>query len=1045
MEIVPCQRGGRQSPSGSDDSGVHLPTHWKKPRRIREASTRSTGKDSNAATTTPTILFQRDSLPCAAAGVVSSMDGQGLEAATCVTPLPFPTLYIFPKNSEGFDVWPVHRGPGIACKQTGQLLLNTRFTLLAIESKWGRLRLSGGTEGWSPLEYRGRSYLVPFVTELHGNLKQLRRQPSSPKGPPEFVACNTQADPRASVNAGPVRVNSGSKLLGYFFGTREDDTLEHKRQRRGRSGGKSQRRVRSGEYPAGARAGVVARRHSQPMRNYGRDKESDCSDAVPYRKLNGMLPLPAPPVKKLVALQSLLPGSAAGLDENSLRPTRYSWERMRGRAHDEFVAILETRRDELRAMNLETDRAALAEWLELLKERDIILRYKFKTRVVSQSDVRKPRSLSFLASSAVGTTLTDFDTKQSSPEEYGAPQAFVSGHGSVDSTTSDSSLVKQNRRRSNSFISRTSDAPVSRSTLIGQDIVDKSSRSALPVHKGTPQDAADHDSGNLERTLDGELPGVGGATGRSSTRSSSSHSTPVLALPTPSSSDDDVLDLHQRSTPPLPSNIIAPSPCGSPRRDIGKSAAELARERGFVAVKVEKEHVSVAAQPTGAHMQAVQYDSESSDSPLPASSSSVSPYSQPSEPGSPATSADEMAPKAVVSETSVRCVHGGNPQTCRYGSCPALATASDDHVSVTSNVSNSSAGAKVEPCVTPPTPIGCVVTTALATPSAPSKCIHGFAKNSCKYGSCFGGGGLGADSSSIRGGPQSSSKCEHGFDPSSCKYGACPDKVNDRAVFEAMVQEELEKLRLAEGSIQGMGGISDTEGYTLSEAPTASLVDGPVGRTMSDQASPCNAATPSPAVAVTAFHSGSVTMVASHPPDSTLKSGTPQYLTSPAGTVSPTGLALTGATRKLTRKRKVKSRTSMSPMVSTGRASVGAVEGGSSAVSTVMPVAPLSVATDESPKKVSPIPPQSPSPTNLDSIASDGTLCEPQEQAEVLTEQPVLSSQVDTVSTSEDDTPERAQGPGDVCLPGSGDHSIIKRSLLSDFNDDIAAGKADWL
>lgn len=107
-------------------------------------------------------------------------------------PTPLPAQYIFPQNAESFDVWPIHCGPGISRKIIGRLLSNNRFTLMAIESNWGHLRLVNGTEGWSPMEYQGKPYLVPFLADLHSSLKPMRRTPGAPRGinpPPPPCIC----------------------------------------------------------------------------------------------------------------------------------------------------------------------------------------------------------------------------------------------------------------------------------------------------------------------------------------------------------------------------------------------------------------------------------------------------------------------------------------------------------------------------------------------------------------------------------------------------------------------------------------------------------------------------------------------------------------------------------------------------------------------------------------------------------------------------------------------------------------------------------------
>lgn len=859
------------------------------------------------------------------------------------------------------------------------------------------------------------------------------------------------SEPKSNSMAGSTRANSGSRLLGYFFGTRDDDASSHVRTSRRRSGSKADLAGQSrGGNRTHSSTAVVARPKST-------NECGDCyshSDSTQHRPHNGMLSLPAPP-PQITKVSQVSESSSVMLTQNAQQRARYQWETMRGRPHNEFVAILESRRAELHEMNLATDQAALAEWLELLKERDVIFQHKFKTRMMSHTDVRKPRSFSFLESTASATSSpTLLDTNVSTSNAAGGQHAQRTSSAREQASVLPKSNpvvpVGRTRQRSNSFIVRSSEPPMFRLTLKGNvsgDIPSYNQCQSTTTGGCVDAPLSDDESYRVEHAFDGELPlclaAGAGTNGRPSTRSSSSQSTPVLALPTTSSSDEDdnVLGIHHRHTPPLVSTtVVVPSPCGSPRREVGRNAEDLARERGFVAVQCPSEETRSTDECKTVSAQAEQYDSDNSESPLPASSSSTSPYSQVSEPGSPATSADEdlHTGTASMSESLVRCMHGGDPRTCKYGSCPTLSTATVGSVLTRATKQHSIVEPPVLATMLQTHPSATIEATSLSVVAV--TCIHGFTKDTCKYGNCSSGGNPNSKRSGS-GATPTQSKCEHGLDPLTCKYGACPNKVSDKAVFEAMVQEELVKLRLAEGALGGVGGFSDTEGYT-SETTMPLLPNVPVGRATSDQLYPSE---PAGFVDVGAAASGAA--MPTGPPllGGTLTSGAPLLTASPTGTVSPTVLALTGATRKLTRKRKVKSRTSMSPMVS-GRASVGAAGNGSSSKGSAQTQATMPDGPGDGSAKTAPSSPAQCSPAvELDVLAFDATL--PVFVPEVpVSERPLSSSDADVISVSEDDTPERTQVlSSEVTLSGTGDHSIIKRSLLSDFNDDIAAGKADWL
>lgn len=91
------------------------------------------------------------------------------------------------------------------------------------------------------------------------------------------------------------------------------------------------------------------------------------------------------------------PHGRAGAGAGASRPAVYNWQRQRGQI-DGYASVLEARREELRGCDLSTNTMALQEWIELIKELDVVLRFKFRSKIEPHTDVRKPRSSSFLVS-----------------------------------------------------------------------------------------------------------------------------------------------------------------------------------------------------------------------------------------------------------------------------------------------------------------------------------------------------------------------------------------------------------------------------------------------------------------------------------------------------------------------------------------------------------------------------------------------------------------------------------------------------------------------
>jgi len=173
------------------------------------------------------------------------------------------------------------------------------------------------------------------------------------------------------------------------------------------------------------------------------------SELKPLKRLPKQRSPPRPKSKTVLSMlfgtrNDPIPAKVAG-SAGRVRKTRrksrvivYTWQRRRGEA-DRYAELLETRRQQLRSTDLSKDKAALQEWMELIKELDVVLRYNFRTKLPPRTDdVRKPRSNSFLLppSSSATTEGTADAVKDVAAGTQAEPHRRKRSNSFVDTTTS---------------------------------------------------------------------------------------------------------------------------------------------------------------------------------------------------------------------------------------------------------------------------------------------------------------------------------------------------------------------------------------------------------------------------------------------------------------------------------------------------------------------------------------------------------------------------------------------------------------------------------
>eukprot|EP00038_Savillea_parva_P026749 m.56016 g.56016 ORF g.56016 m.56016 type:complete len:772 (+) comp7646_c0_seq1:161-2476(+) len=334
--------GARLATEGHDDidvtdgSGVHRPTDWRKPRRITDPP----NQDHDPPAAPPRCVT-----------APGSRTHSGVTAPRLRSALP--CEYIFPPNPAAHMAWPMHKEPTPQSKRVGMLALNMRFLVVEIRGNWAKLRLKSTLEGWSPMSSKGKFYLCPFHPELHRHLKPARALPphkargTAAVGGPAAVSANKKA-PTAEKK---------TSVLGMLFGTYTD------------------------KPPVRAPPPARGRRARPPPRTAG----TAGADGPPR------------PAAAAVAIGHAKRRPGPGKKTGGKRQIVYNWQRQRGRS-DDYAQVLESRREELRGCDLSDNPMALQEWVELIKELDVVLRFKFRSKIQPNTDVRKPRSSSFVGS-----------------------------------------------------------------------------------------------------------------------------------------------------------------------------------------------------------------------------------------------------------------------------------------------------------------------------------------------------------------------------------------------------------------------------------------------------------------------------------------------------------------------------------------------------------------------------------------------------------------------------------------------------------------------
>mmetsp|Transcript_35798 Transcript_35798/g.93674 ORF Transcript_35798/g.93674 Transcript_35798/m.93674 type:complete len:621 (-) Transcript_35798:4-1866(-) len=120
------------------------------------------------------------------------------------------------------------------------------------------------------------------------------------------------------------------------------------------------------------------------------------------------------------------------------RPKSYGWQRARGHAKN-YPTIIEKRTEQLRQIDLAANPALLVEWYELVKERDAIFKFGFRSKLnrpACQKNERRKRAHSFLdlfKTTSVGAT-SDGDAAPARRPRASSFSAFLAAKRASGST-----------------------------------------------------------------------------------------------------------------------------------------------------------------------------------------------------------------------------------------------------------------------------------------------------------------------------------------------------------------------------------------------------------------------------------------------------------------------------------------------------------------------------------------------------------------------------------------------------------------------------------